>query len=185
MAGETNGGTPKKSKKFWLWPFGSTERTIVFGIICILLAIVLTLIVHPNDVYSIKTTEPGQSDNHQLPFPISNRTTQTIDFLADLLRELGIAFLIAAVIAEGIERIAHDKQASETRDAIKKMGDQTQDAINKVKTNLLEAVYQTKSAEVFFEPFKKYVIEKPLIRTDCNLRININEEKKASLMLIA
>jgi hypothetical protein len=173
MSGVTTGGGPKKGKRFWLWPFQNTERTVVTGIIAILAAIVLNFVAHPD-----KLGETGREAN-------SNKTTDepagnaliaaaqnapVSEFIVDLLKELGIAFLIAAVISEGIERIAHDKQAAETRDAI-----------DKIKENLLESVYKTKSASVFFDPFKKYVLQEPLIRTNCLLQIDVYPEKDGPL----
>jgi hypothetical protein len=164
-------------KKFLHRLFERTDRIFMLGIICILLAIVIGFVIRNFYANETAGTWQGNTQYGQYGWIIVPAT----DFSVRLLSELGIAFLIAVAIAEGIEKIAHDKQAAETRNAINEIVHETRTEIARIKTNLLEAIYDTKSAGVFFQPFEKYVLKRPLLRTDCTLQINIKQEGSGNL----
>jgi hypothetical protein len=85
-----------------------------------------------------------------------------LHLITDLLRDLGIALIVAVVIVEGIERLSRNEQNREVARLL-----------DKVKTSVLEAVYGTEIANIFFGPFRK-VIEHPLLRKQCTFSANLS-----------
>jgi hypothetical protein len=76
-------------------------------------------------------------------------------FVVDMAKELGVALIVAAVIVEAIERVSRSEQREEI-----------ESLIVRIKTDVLEAVYGTEIAKVFFNRFHE-VIRLPLLRRDC------------------
>jgi hypothetical protein len=123
--------------------FGSSQRTVLIAI-CFLL---FSGFIHLIDLTTLY---------HGFP-----RFLISTEFVSDVTKELGVAFLIAVVIVEGIERASRREQ-----------NDDVTELLNRIKTNVLEAVYGTRIAGVFFGPFRK-IIDNPVLRRDCELSVNI------------
>jgi hypothetical protein len=139
-----------KSGKAW-WIFQDSGRTLLIAIVLLLSSLVLR---------QCDAIRPGASvvDAANTPF----NWQPWFSFFDDLIKELGVALLVAVVIVEGIERLSRREQNEEVARLI-----------DKVKTGVLEAVYGTEIAAVFFTPFRK-VIDHPLLRKQCDLSVTLS-----------
>jgi hypothetical protein len=131
----------QKSQAWWI--FQGSGRTLLLAIILLLAALVL------------RQYEEAQANSVSSGHGLLN--ADWLNLADDLLKELGVALLIAVVIVEGIERLSRREQNEEVSELI-----------DKVKTGVLEAVYGTEIATIFFSPFRK-VIDHPLLRKECDL----------------
>jgi hypothetical protein len=137
-----------KEKSVLGYIFANTTVTIVWS----LLFLGISWLIRDRNVLSLFAVPPEAE----------SQPSEAVLFASDMLKELGFALIIGVMIVEGIERISKKEQL-----------DEVNKLIDLIKENVIEAVYGTEIANVFFSPFKERIISSPLLRKKSYLEINL------------